>query len=62
MGTTQGIGGHVTVLASYNLPIGVAGVNGLITVTVLESDAPFLIPIPLLFSLGLQLDLTKKRC
>eukprot|EP00971_Amphidinium_carterae_P147531 2923798-Amphidinium_carterae.1 len=62
MGTTQGIGGPVTVLASYNLPIGVAGVNGLITVTVLESDAPFLIPIPLLFSLGLQLDLAKKRC
>eukprot|EP00971_Amphidinium_carterae_P325840 6456337-Amphidinium_carterae.2 len=62
MQTTQGIGGQVKVQASYNLPIGIAGINGLVTVTVIDGDAPFLVPIPLLFSLGMTLDLPKGRC
>eukprot|EP00971_Amphidinium_carterae_P289645 5751040-Amphidinium_carterae.4 len=56
MQTTQGIGGQVKVQASYNLPIGIARINGLVTVTVIEGDAPFLVPIQLLFSFWKSLD------
>eukprot|EP00971_Amphidinium_carterae_P193109 3832493-Amphidinium_carterae.1 len=42
---TKGIGGEAKCLGIWNTPIGLGGCNGLMSVTVLEGDAPFLLSI-----------------
>ena len=53
----RGIGGTATTVGVCELPIGLGGVSGVLEVTVIAQDAPLLLPISLLRSLGAVIDL-----
>eukprot|EP00971_Amphidinium_carterae_P121124 2399223-Amphidinium_carterae.1 len=54
---TKGIGGEARCLGIWNTPIGIGGCNGLMSVTVLEGDAPFLLSVAMQKQFLMQLDL-----
>ena len=43
-----GVGGRATVIGVIEAPMGIAGVNGLLEMTVVQEDIPMLLPIKLL--------------
>ena len=53
----RGIGGTATTVGVCELPIGLGGVSGVLEVTVIAQDAPLLLPISPLRSLGAVIDL-----
>ena len=54
-----GVGGKATVLGIAEVPIGIAGVNGLIELTVVTDNVPLLLPIKLLKQLRAVIDLDR---
>eukprot|EP00971_Amphidinium_carterae_P269903 5354348-Amphidinium_carterae.6 len=59
---TRGIGGKATVLSVQQVPIGICGVPGLLTVQVLDQDLPLLLHIGFMKGLGCVLNLEKMTC
>ena len=53
----SGVGGRATVLGIAELPVGIAGVNGLLEVTAVQDNVPLLLPIKLLRQLEAIVDL-----
>ncbi|OLP86862.1 DNA topoisomerase 3-alpha [Symbiodinium microadriaticum] len=53
----SGVGGKAKVLGIAELPIGLAGINGLLEVTVVQDNVPLLLPIKLLRQLRAVVDL-----
>lgn len=47
-GQARGVGGEATVKGVVELPIGIAGVNGILEATVVTEDVPLLLPVKLL--------------
>eukprot|EP00971_Amphidinium_carterae_P329325 6461686-Amphidinium_carterae.1 len=56
---TKGIGGEAKCLDIWNTPIGIGGCNGLMSVTVLEGDIPFLLNVAMQKQFLMQLNLCK---
>ena len=54
-----GVGGKATVIGVVEAPVGVAGVNGLLEMTVVQEDIPMLLPIKLLRQLRAVVDLDR---
>ena len=52
-----GVGGKATVIGIAEVPIGIAGVNGLIELTVVTDNVPMLLPIRMLKNLRAAVDL-----
>eukprot|EP00971_Amphidinium_carterae_P094691 1874109-Amphidinium_carterae.1 len=59
---TRGIGGKATILSAQQIPIGVSGVAGLLTVQVLDQELPLLLHVGFLRGLGCVLNLDKLTC
>eukprot|EP00971_Amphidinium_carterae_P225718 4476601-Amphidinium_carterae.1 len=59
---TRGIGGKATILSVQQIPIGVSGVAGLLTVQVLDQELPLLLHVGFLRGLGCVLNLDKLTC
>eukprot|EP00971_Amphidinium_carterae_P132212 2619058-Amphidinium_carterae.1 len=55
--STRGIGEAATVLGSYQVPVGVCGVSGILTVQVLDQPIPLLLHVGFLKGLGMLLGL-----
>ena len=53
----SGVGGKAKVIGIAELPIGLAGVNGLLEVTVVQDNVPLLLPVKLLRQLRAVVDL-----
>ena len=53
----KGVGGHATCLGVALIPVGIAGVNGLLETTVVDGEVPFLLPIRMLTGLKAVIDL-----
>ena len=53
----KGIGGSAKVCGVVEIPVGIAGVNGLIEATVVEEEVPFLLSIQFLKQVGAIVDL-----
>ena len=60
-GQARGVGGQAVSVGVVDLPIGIAGVNGVLEATVIQDDVPLLLPVSLLRSLGCQVDLYTDR-
>ena len=56
-----GVGGCTKFLRSAEIPIGIRGVSGVVTMHVVESELPFLLPMPFLKSLGMNLDAMRQN-
>ncbi|CAJ1429454.1 unnamed protein product [Effrenium voratum] len=56
-GKARGIGGQASVCGMAEVPLGIAGINGVLEVTVVEESVPLLIPISLLTALESIIDL-----
>eukprot|EP00971_Amphidinium_carterae_P147420 2921305-Amphidinium_carterae.1 len=56
---TKGIGEEAKCLGIWNTPIGIGGCNGLMSVTVLEGDIPFLLSVAMQKQFLMQLNLCK---
>ena len=52
-----GVGGKATVIGVVEAPVGIAGINGLLEMTVVQEDIPMLLPIKLLRQLRAVVDL-----
>ena len=61
-GIANGIGGSAKFLATVELPCSIAKVPGIITVQVILTDLPLLLPIPFLRELGTVIDMDRKTC
>ena len=57
--SARGIGGNASVVGVCELPVGLAGVPGVLEVTVVAEDVPLLIPISLLKALGAVINIPK---
>ena len=55
----RGIGGTATTVGVAELPLGLAGVSGILECTVISEDVPLLLPISLMRSLGAEISLPK---
>ena len=55
----RGIGGQATTVGVVEIPMGLAGVSGILECTVISEDVPLLLPISLLRSLGAEINLPK---
>ncbi|CAE7227253.1 Ank2 [Symbiodinium sp. CCMP2592] len=55
-----GVGGRATVIGVIEAPMGIAGVNGLVEMTVVQEDIPLLLPIKLLRQLRAIVDLDEQ--
>ncbi|CAE7573255.1 RE1 [Symbiodinium sp. CCMP2592] len=55
----SGVGGKAKVIGIAEIPIGIAGVNGLLEVTVVQDNVPLLLPIRLLRQLRAIVDLDR---
>ena len=51
-----GVGGVSDFLFSEEMPIGIAGISGVLTVHGVEADVPLLLPIDLLLKLGMVMN------
>eukprot|EP00435_Cladocopium_sp_Y103_P020155 s1114_g4.t3 len=49
--TAKGVGGNATCLGVVLIPIGIAGVNGILETTVVDGDVPLLLPVRMLTGL-----------
>ncbi len=56
-----GVGGATQFLQSAEVPIGIRGVSGVVTMHVVDSELPFLLPMPFLKSLGMNLDAMRDK-
>lgn len=56
-GQARGVGGEATVKGVVELPIGIAGVNGILEATVVTEDVPLLLPVKLLRELQAVINL-----
>ncbi|CAE7818610.1 RE1 [Symbiodinium sp. CCMP2592] len=54
-----GVGGKATVIGVVEAPVGIAGINGLLEMTVVQEDIPMLLPIKLLRQLRAVVDLDR---
>ena len=54
-----GVGGKATVIGTAEVPVGIAGINGLIELTVVTDNVPMLLPIKLLKNLRAIVDLDR---
>ena len=55
-GQARGVGGQAVSTGVVELPIGIAGVNGILEATVIQDDVPLLLPVSLLRDLHAQVD------
>eukprot|EP00435_Cladocopium_sp_Y103_P001618 s5475_g1.t1 len=60
-GQARGVGGQAISLGVVELPIGIAGVNGILEATVIQDDVPLLLPVSLLRDLHAQVDLFENQ-
>ena len=56
LGTYTGIGGDTNFLGTYEIPVGVAGCSGVLTLSVTEKNLPPLLPVGFTKRLGMVLD------
>ena len=57
----RGIGGEARVVGVVEIPVGIAGVNGLIEATVVEEDVPFLLSIKFLQQVKATISLSEQE-
>ena len=55
--TALGVGGSTEFKQSAEMPVGIAGVSGLLTIHVVDAEIPLLLPISMLDALGMVLNL-----
>ena len=60
-GQARGVGGEAVVKGVVELPIGIAGVNGILEATVVTEDVPLLLPVKLLRDLHAVINLSTGR-
>ena len=60
-GQARGVGGEAVVKGVIELPIGIAGVNGVLEVTVVQEDVPLLLPVKLLRELQAVIDFGEEK-
>ena len=60
-GQARGVGGQAVATGVVELPIGIAGVNGILEATVIQDDVPLLLPVSLLRDLHAQVDLFENK-
>ena len=60
-GQARGVGGEAVVKGVVELPIGIAGVNGVLEATVVQEDVPLLLPVKLLRELQAVIDFGAER-
>lgn len=56
-GHARGVGGQAVAVGVMELPIGIANVNGILEVTIVEDDVPLLLPVSLLKDLQANIDM-----
>ena len=56
-----GIGGTTQFLKSAEVPTGIGGINGTVTVHVIDQDVPLLLPIGLCKALGMALNMNQQQ-
>ena len=57
----RGVGGEAISIGVAELPLGIAGVNGILEVTIVKDEVPLLIPVSLLRDLGACVDLVNNE-
>ena len=57
----RGVGGEAVSIGVAELPLGIAGVNGVLEVTIVKDEVPLLIPVSLLRDLGACVDLVNNE-
>ena len=57
--TAKGVGGETSFLLSAQVPVGVGGTSGVLTIHVVEDEMPLLLPVDFCKRLGMVLDLPK---
>eukprot|EP00435_Cladocopium_sp_Y103_P076228 s11_g83.t1 len=60
-GQARGVEGQAIAIGVVDLPIGIAGVNGILEVTVIKDDIPLLLPVSLLRDLHAKVDLFENK-
>ena len=60
-GQARGVGGEAISVGVAELPLGIAGVNGVLEVTIVKDEAPLLLPVSLLRDLGACVDLVNNE-
>ena len=60
-GQARGVGGEAISVGVAELPLGIAGVNGVLEVTIVKDEVPLLLPVSLLRDLGACVDLVNNE-
>ena len=60
-GQARGVGGEAVSVGVAELPLGIAGVNGVLEVTIVKDEVPLLLPVSLLRDLGACVDLVNNE-
>lgn len=61
VGQARGVGGKAVSLKVVEIPIGIAGINGVLETTVVKDEVPLLLPVSMLRDLQAQVDLCGNR-
>ena len=56
-----GVGGSTHFQRSAEIPVGIAGCGGTLTIHVVSQEIPLLLPVPFLDKLGMVLDLPNRQ-